>query len=251
MGELNFESPLNSYDEISSTFGLRDDPFTGERKHHNGIDYKIGIDNNVLASERGRVVKAGFNVTFGNVIIIDHTPKAGDNEPHIYTLYGHLKKDNPFNNIKVGDTVKKGQVIGFSGNTGKSSGPHLHFTVAHFSKKRTMYHPGDGPTSIGPSEYSNPGGYIGVTHEINGTTDDLTDKEAEYLINDRISYRLLDISRMAVLVDERIEGLIDENNKSVTVILEYDEKELEELMAGPMPPPKQHAPLNVDINIKL
>lgn len=255
MGELKLELPLNSYDEISSIYGWRDDPFTGKRKYHYGIDYEIGIGNMVLASERGKVVKAGQNdpdikLKLGKVIIIDHTPNAGAKEPHLYTVYGHLRRDDPFNNIKAGDKVKKWQVIGFSGNTGRSYGPHLHFAVAYVSGKQGMPQ-GDGPTWIAGSEYSDPNKYIGHTHQLNGTIDDLTQEQATRLINDRISYQLVEKFRMAVLVDGRIEGYIDEYNKSVKVILKYDPKDIEKLMVGPMPPPKKSAPLNVDISIKL
>ncbi len=136
MGELRLMEPLKGYDEVSSEYGKRTDPNTGEEEvQHGGIDYVVGIGKDVLASERGKVVKAGFNGSenkkqLGNVIIIDHTPKAGKKKPHLYTIYGHLRskdiKEGPFA-VKVGDKVKQGQVIGYSGNTGKTTGPYLHF----------------------------------------------------------------------------------------------------------------------------
>lgn len=246
MGKLNFRKPIDA--PIGSKPAHK---YGGRGGKHYGTDYPATKGTDIVASERGIVVKAGFNKTYGNVIIIDHTPKASATEPHLYTLYAHLKKGAPFaNNIKAGVEVKKRQVIGYCGNTGKSDGDHLHFGVAYVSGKQNMP-PGDGPTWIKPSEYSDPNKYIGITHALNGTTDDLTAEQATRLINDRISYQLVEKFRMAVMVDGLVEGYIDEYNKSVKVKLKYDPKDIEKLMAAPMPPPKKSAPLNIEISIKL
>ncbi|MEE9543835.1 MAG: M23 family metallopeptidase [Thermodesulfobacteriota bacterium] len=244
MSELVFIKPVDSV--MLDKYGARGG------KHY-GIDFKSGKDKPVKASERGRVVRTADNDGgYGKVIIIDHTPKAKKSERHTYTLYAHLDEYL----VAYGDTVDKGQTIAESGNTGRvfsnsdGDGSHLHFEVIDAPEEMEW----DNTGAIGFHNYMNredPECYFGLPYKLNGTLGDLSDKEAEYLINERISYRLLDISRMAVLVDGVIKDIIDEANKSVTVILEYDEKELEKLMTGPMPPPKKHAPLDVNISIKL
>ncbi|MEE9543932.1 MAG: M23 family metallopeptidase [Thermodesulfobacteriota bacterium] len=256
MGELNFMQPTEG--TISSTFKKdrkKEDKVTKEviESKHWGIDYAAPKGTPVKASERGVVMVTYQDVPgYGKLIIIDHAPKAEEDEQHIYTLYAHLDSIS----VREGESVEINDTIGAVGHTGRSTSKpgnepdHLHFEVFDTPWEAEIIDilKKDGRAR---EHRENPTGYIGQTHKLNGTLGDLTDKEAEYLINDKISYRLLDISRMAVLVDGRIESLIDENNKSVTVILKYDEKELEKLMAGPMPPPKKHAPLNVDISIQL
>jgi murein DD-endopeptidase MepM/ murein hydrolase activator NlpD len=106
------------YGWITSEFGFRIDPFTGDRTFHRGLDIATSIGVPVLAPADGTVISTGFNPGLGNVITIDHGIG-------IVTLYGHL------NDIKVkeGDRVVRGQVIGTVGNSGRSTGPHLHYEV--------------------------------------------------------------------------------------------------------------------------
>lgn len=109
---------LPCYGWITSTFGYRNDPFTGERTFHKGLDIATSIGVPVVASADGTVVSTGFNSGMGNVVVIDHGLG-------IVTSYGHL------NDIKVkpGDRVERGEIIGTVGNTGRSTGPHLHYEV--------------------------------------------------------------------------------------------------------------------------
>jgi hypothetical protein len=256
MGDLNFAQPAEG--TISSIFKedrKKEDVVTKEviEYKHWGIDYAAPKGTPVKASERGVVMGAYPDTPgYGKLIIINHAPKAEDDEQHIYTLYAHLDSIS----VREGESVEKNATIGAVGHTGRSASKpgnepdHLHFEVFDTSWGAKI---GDIIRKDGRAREhrENPTKYIGKTRKLNGTLGDLTEEEAKRLINDRISYRLLDISRMAVLVDGVIEGLIDEHNKSVKVILKYDPKDIEKLMAGPMPPPKKSAPLNVDIRIKL
>lgn len=103
---------------ISSPFGYRIHPITGVRKLHAGVDFAVPIGTDVHAAEGGSVILAEWYSGYGNAVIVDH----GNNT---WTLYGHLSKFK----VEKGDNVKRGEVIAESGNTGDSTGPHLHFEV--------------------------------------------------------------------------------------------------------------------------
>ena len=104
---------------ISSRFGKRISPVTGAWKNHNGIDFACNEGTSVMCVKDGTVSYAGFDNIFGNCIIILH------NDNKTTSVYAHL------NSIKVkkGQKLSKGDVIGLSGNTGQTTGPHLHFEV--------------------------------------------------------------------------------------------------------------------------
>lgn len=117
-GEL-FRWPLPVRGYLSSYFGQRQDPFnTGAYQRHNGIDIATSTGTPVLAAMEGTVVVAAFTPVNGNYIIIAH-------HSGYKTFYGHLSAFK----VKVGDYVTMGKVIALSGNTGLSTGSHLHFTV--------------------------------------------------------------------------------------------------------------------------
>ncbi len=103
---------------ISSPYGIRRDPFTGKKRFHEGIDITNRIGTPVLAPADGIVTFAGRNGGYGNVIYISHGLG-------VSTRYGHLSKIY----VKVGQHVQRGDVIGAIGNTGRSTGPHLHYEV--------------------------------------------------------------------------------------------------------------------------
>lgn len=97
---------------------------TFKRPPHLGIDLKASIGTTVFSSHSGRVVYAGKRLTnYGNVVIVEHSP-------HWASLYAHLQTIK----VKIGQKIKKGDVIGTSGNTGKTSGPHLHFELMYNKK---------------------------------------------------------------------------------------------------------------------
>lgn len=102
----------------TSNFGPRQDPFTGERKMHAGIDVGADTGTPVLAPASGTVIFAGRRGAYGNMIAIDHGRG-------IITHYGHLNRIL----VKVGDKVERRHKIGEVGNTGRSTGAHLHYEV--------------------------------------------------------------------------------------------------------------------------
>ncbi len=103
---------------ISSGFGYRINPITGGKEFHEGIDIATQLGNHVVAPSNAIVSFAGPDDGYGLAIILDHGYG-------ITTLYGHLSKID----VKVGELVKRGQVIGNIGDTGFSTGPHLHYQV--------------------------------------------------------------------------------------------------------------------------
>lgn len=103
---------------VTSGFGMRKSPFTGRKTMHAGIDIATRTGTPIVAPADGVVSFSGRKGSFGKVLVIDHG--YGYN-----TFYGHcssLKK-------KVGDRVKRGDVVAYVGNTGRSTGPHLHYEV--------------------------------------------------------------------------------------------------------------------------
>ncbi len=113
-----FANPAPSYRAISSEFGWRKDPFTGLSAYHNGIDMAAAEGTPIVAAYTGIVGEASYNSSMGNYIYLEH----GDG---LRTIYLHASKLY----VKKDDIVIKGEVIGAVGSTGRSTGPHLHFSV--------------------------------------------------------------------------------------------------------------------------
>jgi murein DD-endopeptidase MepM/ murein hydrolase activator NlpD len=103
---------------ITSSFGEREDPFNGEGAFHSGIDISSTFGQPVRAAADGVVLTAGLASGYGREIMVDH----GNG---IQTLYGHLSGFA----ITPGEQVKRGQIIGYVGTSGRSTGPHLHYEV--------------------------------------------------------------------------------------------------------------------------
>jgi len=103
---------------VTSEFGPRLSPVTRRREFHFGIDIAGQRGIPILAAADGKVVFAAYRRGFGNTIIINHGYS-------LSTLYAHLKSFN----VPAGSEVKKGQVIGYMGSTGYSTGAHLHYEV--------------------------------------------------------------------------------------------------------------------------
>ena len=103
---------------ITSPFGNRLHPILKIYKFHSGIDIGASYGTNILAANSGTVIKAGYNSSYGYMVMIDH---GGG----IVTLYAHSSKLL----VSTGDVVARGQVIALIGSTGRSTGPHLHFEV--------------------------------------------------------------------------------------------------------------------------
>lgn len=110
--------PLPGYYFISSDFVMRNHPITGQYQQHTGIDLPAPKNTQIVAAASGTVVTVGYNTAYGNRVIINH---GGG----VQTLYAHMTSYA----VSEGDTVSAGDVIGYVGSTGYSTGNHLHFSV--------------------------------------------------------------------------------------------------------------------------
>lgn len=117
MGEL-FKNPLSVKYRLTSHFGPRADPFTGEKSNHTGIDMACATGTPIVATASGYISYSGTSPVYGYYVIINH----GNG---YQSLYGHMSKII----AKKGQWVSQGTRIGLVGSTGYSTGPHLHFTV--------------------------------------------------------------------------------------------------------------------------
>jgi murein DD-endopeptidase MepM/ murein hydrolase activator NlpD len=108
--------PVRGY--LSAGFGNRKDPFTGQRDFHAGIDISTPIGTRIFAPADGVVLSASVQGAYGNSIVVDHGYG-------VVTRYGHLDAYA----VRPGQRVRRGDLIAFVGNTGRSTGPHLHYEV--------------------------------------------------------------------------------------------------------------------------
>ena len=113
-------TPINNAKVTSSFTTRRKHPVLGFTRAHKGVDFRAATGTPIPAAGAGRVVKRGYNSGHGNFIRIRHN---GSFE----TLYAHMSKFK--SGVNVGTTVKQGQIIGFAGSTGLSTGPHLHYEI--------------------------------------------------------------------------------------------------------------------------
>ncbi|MFO7750755.1 MAG: M23 family metallopeptidase [Desulfobacteraceae bacterium] len=103
---------------VTSSFGYRESPFTGKKEFHSGLDIANRKDTKIVATAKGKVSLAREKMFIGKVVVIDHGHGT-------VTKFGHLNKIL----VKRGDTVNRGDVIGLMGNTGRSTGPHVHYEI--------------------------------------------------------------------------------------------------------------------------
>ena len=119
------KTPINGA-RLSSSFGMRKHPIDGYNKMHRGTDFAAPEGTPIMASGDGVIIKAGWCGGGGNCVKIKHNKT-------YQTVYAHMKN---FSNLAVpGNRVKQGQVIGYVGSTGMSTGPHLHYEVIENGKK--------------------------------------------------------------------------------------------------------------------
>ncbi len=118
-----FKKPLSG--RISSHFGYRMHPVKKRRMFHSGVDFAACKNTPVAATEEGIVVFVGCKKGYGKVVILKH-------RNHITTLYAHLNKFGKYN---VGSFVKAGNIIAYVGNTGTSTGYHLHYEISVYGKQ--------------------------------------------------------------------------------------------------------------------
>jgi murein DD-endopeptidase MepM/ murein hydrolase activator NlpD len=115
LGEL-FMYPIRG--RLTSPFGWRRDPFTGQRRYHSAVDISAATGVPVKATSEGKVTTVAYSAVFGNYIIITHSGG-------FQSMYAHLNSTS----VREGVSVNQGQTIGAVGNTGRSTGPHLHFAI--------------------------------------------------------------------------------------------------------------------------
>lgn len=133
-GRIRLLKPTNG--PIVSPFGVRTHPVTGKKAMHKGVDFAAPNGTPIIAAADGIVVRRQYSESYGNVIYINH--------PSGYaTRYAHMAHFSP--EVHMGDVVRAGTVIGYVGNTGKSSGNHLHFEL----RKGTAYN----ATAVNPVSY--------------------------------------------------------------------------------------------------
>ncbi len=114
---LPLDAPVKDFG-INSGFGVRVDPFTGRPAQHLGLDLGATYKSSVLSTGEGKVVHAGWDGAYGRMVEIDHGMG-------LSTRYGHMARIN----VKVGDKVVRGTVLGQLGCSGRCSGPHVHYEV--------------------------------------------------------------------------------------------------------------------------
>ena len=104
--------------QVTSGFGWRRDPFTGETRMHRGVDLRAAYGEDITANAGGRVAFSGSQGTFGNTVVVEHANGTR-------TRYAHLSVAL----VREGDTVEPGQVVGRAGSSGRATAPHLHVEV--------------------------------------------------------------------------------------------------------------------------
>jgi len=119
------KTPINGA-KLSSAFGMRKHPIDGYNKMHRGTDFAAPLGTPIMASGSGVIIRARWCGGGGNCIKIKHNST-------YTTIYAHMK--NFARGIKEGSRIKQGQIIGYVGSTGKSTGPHLHYEVVKNGKK--------------------------------------------------------------------------------------------------------------------
>ena len=108
--------PVEGDNNLTSNFGTRKDPFTGEGRMHAGIDFRGPIGTPIRAAGAGRVITADVTGGYGNLVEVEH----GNG---LVSRYAHLSAIQ----VAVGASVTPGTVVGLLGSTGRSTGPHLHY----------------------------------------------------------------------------------------------------------------------------
>lgn len=147
--ESGFLWPLpSSWNTLSSLFGSRIHPITGKPNNHTGIDIPASKNTNIYAAKSGVVTTSTYNSSYGNYVVVSHSDGTS-------TLYAHMNSRA----VSKGETVTQGQVIGYVGTTGSSTGYHLHFEIrvngtrvdpVDYFKDKTLYVRSGGQTVLLP-----------------------------------------------------------------------------------------------------
>jgi murein DD-endopeptidase MepM/ murein hydrolase activator NlpD len=118
----DFRMPIQA--PVSSRFGMRRDPFTRQLRFHKGLDLAAPTGTKVRAALAGEVLYAGYQPDFGNTVVLQHSDG-------LLTRYAHLASTD----VRKGDFVGTEKVLGSIGNSGRSTGPHLHFEVLRWGEQ--------------------------------------------------------------------------------------------------------------------
>ncbi|RMD47256.1 MAG: M23 family metallopeptidase, partial [Aquificota bacterium] len=121
MSDIPVGVPL--YGRLTSRFGYRRDPFNGRLAFHTGIDLRATYKQPVRATANGVVVFSGWKRGYGKVVIIKH-------KYDFETIYAHLA----WKRVGINQPVKAGDIIGYAGSTGRSTGVHLHYEIRRYGK---------------------------------------------------------------------------------------------------------------------
>ena len=121
--QLPTGSPIANQIGLSSNYGTRIDPFTNLLAQHPGVDFSAPTGTPILAAGDGLVLRAEYDSAYGNFIEIAHADQ-------FVSKYAHASKMH----VKAGQRIQRGQVIAEVGNTGRSTGPHLHYEISHQGK---------------------------------------------------------------------------------------------------------------------
>jgi murein DD-endopeptidase MepM/ murein hydrolase activator NlpD len=113
---------------LLSFFGQRTDPFSGEGRFHTGLDISAGTGTPVRATADGMVAHAGWSSGYGKLVVVKH-PEGHE------TYYAHLSRFN----VVAGQEVRMGEVVAYSGATGRAQSPHLHYEVRHHGTPLNPY----------------------------------------------------------------------------------------------------------------
>lgn len=234
---LEFKRPVKDEIPINSDEGQ----YGASRPYgsHIGVDFSARLEE-VYAVEGGRVVYSDTRegskqrANYGNVVVIDHTPEAGKDQRHIYSLYAHLDSVS----ISSGENVEKGRTIGISGNTGtrqyyegerkgipKSGqrGYHLHFEI--IDSPKSFDFSGGWPGDLRPGDRKDPmKDYIGQTKTIEyDFTEEEMGKIRDHLDIEPVIDFERGICRFDLYLDGRKVGFFDKQNKEVRASLTQGE----------------------------
>jgi len=116
LGRMPIVKPVLGW--VNSNFGIRISPFSKKIKKHQGLDFSVPMNSAIYATADGVVKSVGKTGTYGLVIDIEHSNR-------VMTRFAHLSRAS----VKKGDKVCRGEIIGMSGSTGRSTGPHLHYEI--------------------------------------------------------------------------------------------------------------------------
>ncbi len=196
-------SPVNpASSRITSPFGMRYDPFTGDWVMHNGIDFGAPRNTPVYASEKGEVVFSGWsgNETdgYGKLVAIYHRPhEDNDLNRDVVTYYAHLEAGSLL--VEVGDAVTRGQQIAGVGTTGRSTGYHLHYETRVNVSYPFLMHTG---SPVDPAPYIDAGRWSFFSPSDSFSYENSSDNARSYLLRDLLS--ILCISGVSAKTDLEI-----------------------------------------------